>query len=983
MSVSFSCDNCHHQTKVKDKYAGKRVHCPKCGNSVQLPELETLQIDPQDIVSEPNPVRQVQPKSFGKVWIAVGAAALVVMGVVLGGILNSESPSPDLATHSEVEQVPEAKVASPVVAPANPISQVGTESHEAGTTHNPPVEVAAPEPPLIVEVQEPARPIPEDFEFTALTLDEPVSFMEMSEDGSFVFFSHMDANQVTVYDVHQLQKVTTIQTPAPRSILSRGGGIYVANFGKGTISYFRPDGDSWIQENEYEVTKPNIFHISASQSRNFEGQILVTCHGSGRQASYQDCHVYLLDTNKDDCKVVGKPAMASYSYDGNLVIAQGSFNLSPSGVITAYIADEFIRGDAEAYFRGGHSKTPYLYQMYPGSYWIGTNMIFGGNPIKEVHKDLGKLIVPDQTQKVVYVIELEQITAHQMNSALTKIKNRKVTFPDKYYKDDAFPGIYHRVYRHDDYFLDHSVACTHGNRLTMFLLDDKAGVVLVGETKAYVSTTLNPSTASDLNRQVPQKQNLSSKSNRPERMTLPVNGATAGNSDFNFEAIVENLPQYVAVGETLDFKLDLPASANFELMSKPEELTMNDKGVISWKPTDDQIGIHELKLRIKHLKDQEFLRPTIEVVDRELFLGVGSDYSKLNSFEPIPLNVDRYKLTDGLDGDSLLLLQGSELRRIDEKGEKVVETIELPNRYLFLEEREKYFVGYVSNTKSVEIVDKRSGKVTRTIPIEVRDRRIREISDLAIHPSKNRSYVAVSLFGDLPNDFIIEIDEARGISQETGMIGTWIEVHPDGDLAYTGYKDIYQNGVRFHINPGWRLIDIPEYGNIDMLMEWDVSSRKATQIIRNAGGNGKGIRLSADGEWIVYLSHVGLPLHSGNLTSFRTNNFEADETVYQTKDVGTCHELVFNPRLPIAAVPGSGAAVFYNQKTGKRIDKKLLITSVGMNGDEVETIHFSPDGFSLLFVCSNLEGKYIRRVNLKLSKEERNTPKPRRRVPAA
>ncbi|MBT5018927.1 MAG: hypothetical protein HON04_09275, partial [Planctomicrobium sp.] len=63
--------------------------------------------------------------------------------------------------------------------------------------------------------------------------------------------------------------------------------------------------------------------------------------------------------------------------------------------------------------------------------------------------------------------------------------------------------------------------------------------------------------------------------------------------------------------------------------------------------------------------------------------------------------------------------------------------------------------------------------------------------------------------------------------------------------------------------------------------------------------------------------------------------------------------------------------------------KKLLITSVGMNGDEVETIHFSPDGFSLLFVCSNLEGKYIRRVNLKLSKEERNTPKPRRRVPAA
>ena len=173
---------------------------------------------------------------------------------------------------------------------------------------------------------------------------------------------------------------------------------------------------------------------------------------------------------------------------------------------------------------------------------------------------------------------------------------------------------------------------------------------------------------------------------------------------------------------------------------------------------------------------------------------------------------------------------------------------------------------------------------------------------------------------------MLTVDEQSGRVQVPGILGTWVEVSPDGKRLYTGYKDLYDRGSSFHINPDWRLIEIPEYGNVDMLMSWSIGGRpRLRQVIRQAGGNGNGIRLSSDGERMTYLSFVGTPMHSKNLQGWNARELGDPPVNYETKDRAVTTELAFHPSLPLVAVPGSGAAVLFHRETGRRLENKLLI----------------------------------------------------------
>ena len=118
--------------------------------------------------------------------------------------------------------------------------------------------------------------------------------------------------------------------------------------------------------------------------------------------------------------------------------------------------------------------------------------------------------------------------------------------------------------------------------------------------------------------------------------------------------------------------------------------------------------------------------------------------------------------------------------------------------------------------------------------------------------------------------------------------------------------------------------------------------------IRQAGGNGNGIRLSPDGERIVYLSHVGTPMHSKNLLGISARDFDQPAVTYETRDVGTTRELTFHPALPWVAVPGGSSAVLFDRETGRVLERKLQLTSKGLNGAKVERLMFSPNGVASL-----------------------------------
>ena len=63
-----------------------------------------------------------------------------------------------------------------------------------------------------------------------------------------------------------------------------------------------------------------------------------------------------------------------------------------------------------------------------GSYWIG-DIVFGGVPIAPVKRDLGKLIVPDLSQKLIYALTDNHLVAHRLDVALTDIGLRDATYP--------------------------------------------------------------------------------------------------------------------------------------------------------------------------------------------------------------------------------------------------------------------------------------------------------------------------------------------------------------------------------------------------------------------------------------------------------------------------------------------------------------------------------------------------------------------------
>ena len=110
--------------------------------------------------------------------------------------------------------------------------------------------------------------------------------MSLTEDGRFLVVTHQAANSITVWDAESQKLVKTLETPEPRTLLCRGDGFYVANWGQGTISCFSAS-KNWELMNQFDVDKPNIVHLPAAQGKAFDGRLLATCHPPGAQGSYQ------------------------------------------------------------------------------------------------------------------------------------------------------------------------------------------------------------------------------------------------------------------------------------------------------------------------------------------------------------------------------------------------------------------------------------------------------------------------------------------------------------------------------------------------------------------------------------------------------------------------------------------------------------------------------------------------------------------------
>jgi hypothetical protein len=334
----------------------------------------------------------------------------------------------------------------------------------------------------------------------------------------------------------------------------------------------------------------------------------------------------------------------------------------------------------------------------------------------------------------------------------------------------------------------------------------------------------------------------------------------------------------------------------------------------------------------------------------------------------LPLASDRYFVTPGLGGRSLLLLEGDRLRRLVGTGVAVKDDLRLPARYERVAERADYFVGLSDEKKALDIIDKKTLKVRRSVRMDYRAR-----TDLAPHPTQAVSYVCVEAGGDGPPYRILVVEEDTGeVLEPPGFYGTWAVVSPDGRELYAGYRELYQKGNRLLINPD-RVHVVPEYGTFDALIVYDITGRRPVrkQFKEEPGGNGAGVVLSADGRRLSYLSHAGYPLFSGGLPAWNPSDLDRRPVSYPAKDHGAGPNWVaFHPVLELAATPAKAGAVCYHRETGEARPDGVDLRYPPLGEIKVERVFFAPDGKNLLLACEADGARFLRRVRLNLTPAE-------------
>jgi hypothetical protein len=450
-------------------------------------------------------------------------------------------------------------------------------------------------------------------------------------------------------------------------------------------------------------------------------------------------------------------------------------------------------------------------------------------------------------------------------------------------------------------------------------------------------------------------------------------------------------PAMVAQGQKLEHAFG--GKGTFALEQGPAGATLSPQGKLSWTPADDQVGVQDLRYSVDVDGKKYVSTARIEVVPKDLAREAGNDPAKLESLVRLELGAGPVSYTPGLGWNIGLLLRPDELIIVNGDGTTVQKRAKLAKHYTHVAERGKYFVALSNEAKALDLLDKGTLKPTKSIKLPYR-----ALTDLAVHPTAPLCYVAVEdPADDGPRYRVIVVDEATGDAREPeNVVGNSLAIDPSGTRLYTGYKDFYKSGVRLFMNPDGRIWDSPEYGNIDILLVYNLSDSlrpKIKEYKERAGGNGAGLRLSPDGERLTYLSHVGYPVGSGAVPAWDPTDLEKKPVTYECKGKAGATRMNYHPTLPLVAVPAENGVLLFHRETAEEEPDRVRLPAGATDGAKIEDAFFSPDGTNVLVLCRRGEVAQLYKAPLKLTDAEkakakrgvqpaRPEPPPRRSPPA-
>lgn len=266
-----------------------------------------------------------------------------------------------------------------------------------------------------------------EVQFEELTLPHPVTCTAIFEDGDFLIIGDESSNQLSILRMNTNTVEKTISIPSPRHILCRGDNIYVANYGKGTVSVISKKR-GWELYNQFNLPNEFVSYLSAPGKEFFDNVILAT---TGKNS---ETFIYHLNLKDNVCTLVHKDwyvSVITSNYNGSNILKQGNFDSSPSATVYSVPTSEFIRADYNIginFVGGEHQDTPYLYQIKKDNLWYSQSGIFWGMPPKEIKNNISGYYIPDRNNDNMYVFANGDLKIFTAKTTMTALKNTQYNF---------------------------------------------------------------------------------------------------------------------------------------------------------------------------------------------------------------------------------------------------------------------------------------------------------------------------------------------------------------------------------------------------------------------------------------------------------------------------------------------------------------------------------------------------------------------------
>ena len=523
-------------------------------------------------------------------------------------------------------------------------------------------------------------------------------------------------------------------------------------------------------------------------------------------------------------------------------------------------------------------------QFAPGIYWTGYKRIYAGDPPEYESEAFKKPILPEvKNFKSFFSIGDSYISAHKLNDATFTLYTVKVTIPSELLEETDYENSAPSLKVTQD------LAVTHGEKSFLFIQNP--------QTKRVFFCRLN---------------------------------RFQENSNSSF-------PENIPAGKTFEYKIsDNTKKGFYTLISGPESLKVSSSGVITWTPTQDDIGTHKIKVKLKYGGKISFSRYTVTV-------SSGNRTSPSDSYSSkgyIRIVNKEYDLHSYPNLQIVTLLADKSIRIMNSSGTRILQKIELKKSYIKLRTRPNYFVALAEH--SIDILNRKNGQIIKSISFSG------EGKDMALHPAMEKSYITIKTDetkDSVTPSIIAVFNEKNGkLKFLKQAYADKIKIDPTGKYIIGHISFTYRQGLKINWDLG---LIMPAFGYVDILVCYRLFSDGIAMLSHNSnpGRNGLNFDISKEGTMIAYAAGGGAPGKGYAISVFDIKN--------PAKLLCICdipaypYGVAFHPQLNLMAGCNEISIHFYNPKTGEELKRYCSFPKTLM---EISQMIFSPDGKNMIIV---------------------------------